>query len=197
MDLDFNRVCDGSAIGSFEHHHDHDQRLLAVLAAHAGQHRRAKCHLRDIAYEDRDAVLAFDDDPLHVALAASQTHAADHLALARPVHHAAARVAVVLLKGFHHFVHPDTAGPQGLRIDDDLELLHAPIGGADIGDSGNRAQLRADEPVLQSAQLHRAAHLALHRVHVDVPKAGGDRAKLGSLHIRRKLRFDVDQPLVH
>ncbi|MCY1294888.1 hypothetical protein D9M70_442050 [compost metagenome] len=69
-----------------------------------------------------------------------------------------------------------------------MELLDEAADRVDFGDALDRAQLRADDPVLHFAQVRRRvrrpvvlvrAWLGLDRVHEDLAKAGGDRTHCG------------------
>src|ERR1700730_15976716 len=79
-----------------------------------------------------------------------------------------AHIRVARHHGAHHHAERNAVGAQQVRIDINLVLLHRAPDARYFGNSGDRIELIADIPVLQSAQIAHIQPHALHRVPEDV-----------------------------
>ncbi len=83
-----------------------------------------------------------------------------------------------------------------LGNDRDLDLSDEPAEGVDLGHAGNAPELRADDAVVDGAQLGQVHPAALHRVQVDLGDGAGERAQR-RLRLRRKQLAGALESLVN
>ena len=80
---------------------------------------------------------------------------ADEVLLTKPLDVAGTDVGVVPREGVHHVAHGQAVGQQLRGMRRDMKLFHEAADGVDLRDAREIAQLRADHPVLQFAQVSR------------------------------------------
>ena len=122
--------------------------------------------------------------------------AADDELLAAAFDESAAGDAVARCHGGGQLGQIEVVAVEGRRIDDHVVLAHVAAEAVDAGGAGRGAQDRPQHPVLQAAQLHQVARLALEGVLEDLAEAGGDRPEV-RLDARRQLLACREHALHH
>ncbi len=176
-----------AAVGTDQHHHRAHHHFVAVLGGRAAAQLRAVLHLRHVVHVDRHAFAPGQHDVadlLQVGHLAGDAHQ-ELLAVALDV--TGAHVLVVGLHRLRHVLQGKAQCAQPRRVRGDVHLALETADGVDLGDAGHVAQLRADHPVLQGAQVGGGVGAAIgfarlgigvDGVHENLTEAGGDRAEL-------------------
>ena len=151
--------------------------FLRPLHERGDAKRVADLHVRHLLDVDRHAVGGADDDLLDVVDRRDQPDAAHDQPGAVRLEHVAADIEVAVADGRHHRAERQVVGPQAIRIDVDLVLLHVAADRRDFRDARNGVELVADEPVLQRAQFAQRMRRTLDRVPEHVADAGRVRAE--------------------
>ena len=174
---------DLAAVGADQHEHRAQHHLATVHGGRAGAQLLAFADLGHVAHADRHAFAAVEHDLANAVQVDHLARCSDQELLAVALDVAGTDVAVVGRHRARDVLEGETQRDQARRVGGDVDLPGEPALGVDLGDPGHVAQLRADHPVLQRAQVggrpRRAVGLArirfgLHDVHEDLAHAGGN-----------------------
>ena len=170
-------------VAPLAHHHDSGYRLPGpVQIRNSAARLRPQRHLSHIPDAHGPlAVLARKHDLFNVADAAGVAATANHIFGTRELDEPAARLDVARLHRFHNAHHRNAKSPQPVWVQVHLELAFEAAHGGHFGDSRNAAQMVAEVPILDGAQLSQAVPAAgvTHHVLQHPAKSGGVRADLG------------------
>jgi hypothetical protein len=103
-------------------------------------------------------------------------------------------IAVVLFEGRADVVNRQIKGDEGVGRRNDLKGSHLSAERIDVGDTLDREESRADDPVEHTTQLHVVVALAFDEEHVDIREWHRDRSET-TLDALRQLREDLADAL--
>ena len=177
-----------AAVLAHEHKHRAEHDLAAVLSCRACPQLFAHGDIGDIDNANRHTGAIGDDDALQVFNALSLAAATNEQLLAIAFDIACANVRIVLSQRLDDIVDAETGCSQTIRPRRHVVLTLITADRVDFSDAGRVAELRADDPVLQRAQIFwrplrtvwtRCALSGFDRVHEDFAEAAGDRPQFG------------------
>ena len=146
----------------------------AALRDHAVPGNRADFHLSQIAQPDRRTVLHLDHDRSQIVQAGNAAFAANEqhfVAFAEP---ARTVVAVVRFDRLFQLRHRHTAHGHPDLIGNDFVRANDPSQSIDVGDTRNRPQRGADDPVEQTPSFRQGQPFAFDDEHIHFPERRRD-----------------------
>ena len=171
LDPGHHALCVGAAQSE---HQALDRFALTILGHGAVAGQRTETDFRDVADAHDIAILCLNDNGAYVVEIADRTfgpHQQRFLAIGQA---AGAIVAVVRFQRRAQLLDRQAAHREQLRLRDDLEGAYFAAQAVHIGNAGNRAQLRTDDPV-QQRPLFGQRQLAFDGEHEHLAQRRGDR----------------------
>ena len=155
LDLRIRRRCDRTAVASDQHQRCSEDDLAAVDAGAAGAQLLTDHDVGNVLDADRDAGPRRHDDLRDVLDVFDPATGADHVPFAILFDVVGAPADVVGLNRLDDLIEGQSEADQPRRVGLHLELLDETPDGIGAGHTGDRLHLRADDPILHGAQIHR------------------------------------------
>jgi hypothetical protein len=193
-----------AAVLADQQHGRAEHGLFALERRRAGAKLLALAHLRNVPDAHRHAPARADHDVADFLGIRDLPGGADQVLLAVSFDVAGADIGIVGRQRRHHVAERQLVRHQAGRVRQHVELLFVAADRVHLDDTGNRAQLRLDDPILDGAEIGGGIRLALgiarvglclDREHVDFAEPGRDRAHRG-LDARRQLVLHLLDALV-